>query len=85
MIDEYTARNNSALQQLVNEHGVKVKRLPDDVLAELKKVADEITLEVAATSDVAGRVYDSFSEFREQSKAYHSISEVAFYEARSLE
>ncbi|MBO9480442.1 TRAP transporter substrate-binding protein [Salinisphaera sp. G21_0] len=85
MIDEYTARNNAALQQLVNEHGVTVKRLPDDVLAELKKVADEVTEEVAASSDVAGRVYQSFSEFREQSKAYHSISEVAFYEARSFE
>ncbi|WP_067515772.1 TRAP transporter substrate-binding protein [Endozoicomonas ascidiicola] len=85
MIDEYTARNNAALQQLVNEHGVKVKRLPNEVLAGLKVVADEITEEVASSSDVANRVYESFNNFREQSKAYHEISEVAFYEARALD
>ncbi|WP_299734590.1 TRAP transporter substrate-binding protein [uncultured Endozoicomonas sp.] len=85
MIDEYTARNNAALQQLVNEHGVKVKRLPNEVLAGLKVVADEITEEVASSSEVASRVYESFNNFREQSKAYHEISEVAFYEARALD
>ena len=37
MLDEYTARNNSALEQLVNDHGVKLRRLPDEVLAELQK------------------------------------------------
>ena len=84
MIDEYTARNNAALQQLVNEHGVQVKRLPDEVLVELKKVADEVTREVATSSEISGKVYESFNAFREQSKAYHKISEVAFYEARDL-
>ncbi|MET4692367.1 TRAP transporter substrate-binding protein [Endozoicomonas lisbonensis] len=84
MIDEYTARNNAALNQLVFEHGVKLRRLPDDVLKELKKTADEVTAEVAATSDVAKRVYDSFNAFREQSIQYHKISEEAYYDARSL-
>ena len=84
MIDEYTARNNAALNQLVNEHGVKLRRLPDDVLMELKKTADEVTAEVAATSDVAKRVYESFDAFRKQSMEYHKISEEAYYDARSL-
>ena len=69
MLDEYTARNNAALEQLVNDHGVKVKRLPDEVLAELQKVADEVTQEVAASSELAGKVYASFDAFREQSQA----------------
>ena len=73
MLDEYTARNNAALNQLVSEHGVKLRRLPDDVLKELKKTADEVTAEVAATSDVAKRVYESFNAFREQSGQYHKI------------
>ena len=33
MLDEYTARNNAALIELVETHGVQVKKLPDDVLA----------------------------------------------------
>ena len=85
MLDEYTARNNAALETLVNEHGVRVKRLPDDVLLLLQKVADEVVLEASASSEVATRVYESFKAFRNQSQAYHHISEVAYYEARSLE
>ncbi|MGI9276332.1 MAG: TRAP transporter substrate-binding protein [Endozoicomonas sp.] len=84
MLDEYTARNNAALKQLVVEHGVNVKRLPDDALRELKRVADEVTREVADTNELSKRVYDSFNAFREQSMEYHDISEVAYYRARSL-
>ena len=84
MLDEYTARNNAALKQLVEEHGVKVLPLPDAVLAELRKTADAVTQEVAAGSDVAQRVMASFVAFREQSQAYHNISERAFYQARDL-
>ena len=84
MLDEYTARNNAALETLVNEHGVKVKRLPDDVLAELQRVADEVVLEASTSSEVATKVYESFDTFRKQSQAYHDISEVAYYKARSL-
>ncbi|MBV1873925.1 MAG: TRAP transporter substrate-binding protein, partial [Gammaproteobacteria bacterium] len=47
MLDEYTARNNSALQTLVNEHQVQLKKLPDEVLKQLKKIADETAKEVA--------------------------------------
>ena len=32
MLDEYTARNNQALETLVNDHDVQLRKLPDDVL-----------------------------------------------------
>ena len=35
MLDEFTARNNAALQDLVKNHGVQLRRLPDDVLQAL--------------------------------------------------
>ena len=35
MLSEFTARNNAALRTLVDEHGVELRKLPDDVLAEL--------------------------------------------------
>ena len=38
MLDEYTARNNAALVELVETHGVQVRKLPDDVLAEIASV-----------------------------------------------
>lgn len=84
MIDEYTARNNAALKQLVEEHGVQLKRLPDDVLKELKKVAEEVVAEVGGDEDLAKRIRESYTAFRNQSIEYHKISEVAYYEARDL-
>ncbi len=84
MIDEYTARNNTALEQLKNDHGVEVLKLPDDVLKNLRLVADQVVLEVAQSDPMAGRIYKSFKAFRDQATEYHKISEVAYYEARLL-
>ena len=36
ILDEYTARNNRALRELVDVHGVELRKLPDDVIAEFK-------------------------------------------------
>ena len=42
MLDEYTARNNQALETLVNTHGVILKRLPNDVLQKFKEITSEL-------------------------------------------
>ena len=84
MLDEYTSRNNMALQQLKNDHGVEVIKLPDDVLKSLHEVAKEVTLEVSRSNPMAGRVYESFSKFAAQATEYHKISEMAYYDARLL-
>ena len=51
MLDEYTARNNNAMQQLINEHQVDVRPLPDDVLEALKQ-ATAIVLAATVTDSV---------------------------------
>lgn len=84
MLDEYTARNNTALVQLVEEHGVDVRRLPDDVLVELRKISDQVLQELASSDELAGRVYDSLSAFQAQVSEYHKISEEAYYQTRRL-
>ena len=84
MLDEYTARNNAALQQLTGEHGVEVLKLPNDVLKGLQEMANEVAAEVAGSSDAAGEIYTSFKTFADQAKDYHEISEMAYYDARSL-
>ena len=84
MLDEYTARNNASLVQLVDEHGVDVRRLPDDVLIELRQISDEVLEELAASSDVAQRTYDSLTKFQSEVSEYHKISEEAYYETRRL-
>jgi TRAP-type mannitol/chloroaromatic compound transport system substrate-binding protein len=82
--DELTARNNEALQTLVNEHNVEVRRLPDDVLQEFRRLSEEVILEMAAVDETSQRVYRSWKSFLDGVSAYHRIAEDAFIEARNL-
>ena len=84
MLDEYTARNNNALIELVEKHGVSLRKLPNDVLRELKKVSDEVMKEFVAKDDMARKVYDSYSNFKEDVVNYHNISEKAYIDARDI-
>lgn len=84
MLDEYTARNNESLQVMLKEHGVQLRRFPDDVLLALRKTSDEVLLETIGDDPFAQRVYQSYKAFKDNVMAYHSISEQAYINARSL-
>lgn len=83
MFTEYVARNNQALQTLVDEHRVELRPLPDDVLQHLKRLSDEVVAEIAAKDALSQRVYDSFQTFRQQVMAWGDISARAYLNARA--
>ncbi|BBM01348.1 TRAP transporter substrate-binding protein [Microbulbifer sp. GL-2] len=85
MLDEYTARNNRALRELVEEHGVKLRRLPDDVLSHLKQINTQIMQETADKDPEFARVYKAFKDFERDVRPYHQISEEAYYQTRELD
>ena len=82
MLSEFTARNQQALDQLIREHKVDVRRLPADVLAALRRASEDALEAIAAADPMARRAYDSMRAFRAKAQAWHQISEEAFYEAR---
>ena len=82
MLDEYTARNNAALQSLVDEHGVQLRRLPDDVLLALWHGAQVVMQELVGSDPMAAKVYASYSDFYKGVRNYHHISEQAYLNAR---
>jgi len=82
MLDEYTARNNEALISLVETHGVQLRKLPDEVIAELRSISAEMLEELADDSDISRRIAESVKAFQRQATAYHTISEEAYYQAR---
>jgi len=85
MLDEYTARNNEALVSLVETHGVQLRKLPDEVISELRDISSEMLEELASDSDIARRIADSVQSFQQQATTYHAISEEAYYEARKAD
>ena len=84
MLAEYTARNNTALHTLVNEHKVDLRPFPDDVLAKLRQLSDEVVAEVAAKNKLTKEVYESFRTFRDQVMEWHKVSEQSYMRAREL-
>ena len=82
MLDEYTARNNAALQSLLNDHGVELKQLPDDVLAMLKQATQEVLAEQAAADESFAKVYAAYSKFQKEVANFHAITEARLYQTR---
>ena len=82
MLDEYTARNNAALQSLLNEHGVQLRRLPDDVLLALWQGTQEAMDRLVRSDPMAARVYESYRDFYKGVRNYHHISEQAYINVR---
>jgi TRAP-type mannitol/chloroaromatic compound transport system substrate-binding protein len=82
MLDEYTARNNNALKSLIEEHGVQLRRLPDDVLLALWQGTQEVMDKLVATDPMAAKVYDSYRNFYNGVRNYHHISEQSYINTR---
>ena len=85
MLDEYTARNNRALTELIEVHDVDLRKLPDSVLMELKKITNEVMEDFIEDDLMAQKVYKSYTEFKEQVINYHRISEKAYIDTRELD
>ena len=84
MLNEFTARNNSALVTLVEKHDVQLRRFPDELLAQVGKVAAAVVAEIASKDPFSNKVYASFDAFRRESVSYTRITEEAYTQARAL-
>jgi TRAP-type mannitol/chloroaromatic compound transport system substrate-binding protein len=82
LLSEFTARNNAALDTLINEHGVQLRRLPDDVIAALREASQEVVAEIAEADPLAKRIYESYMAYFQEVRRYHAISEQAYLNVR---
>ncbi len=83
MLDEYTARNNNAIEQLKTKHGVALKTLPADVMAALKAASQEVIAEQRAADPMVDKIMASYLKFQAQVTEYHNLSELEYYKNRN--
>ena len=83
MAAEFTARNAEALQTLIRDHGVQVRRYPEDVIRELQRLSAEVLEETARTDAMFRRVLDSLTAFRQTMTPYINIAERAMLNTRA--
>jgi len=82
MLAEYAARNPAALQTLLKKHAVDMRPYPDDVIAKLRELSEQVVSEIAQKDDFSKKVYASYQKFLTQSKEWTRISELAYLKAR---
>ena len=83
MLAEFTARNGDALETLINEHNVELKRFPDEVLDKLRTTSEEVVGDVASSGGAqTQKVFDSFVGFRGKVSSWTVLSEEGYTRAR---
>ncbi|MDU0353589.1 TRAP transporter substrate-binding protein DctP [Paraglaciecola aquimarina] len=85
VLDEYTARNNTAMQTLIHTHNVDMRPLPDDVMRALKAASAEVMQEQSNADPLFKKVYESYADFQTKVSQYHQVSEVEYYKNRSAQ
>jgi len=81
---EFNARNAGAMRELVDDHGVQMRKFPDDVMIAIGNASGEVLREVAEHDDLTMRVYQSFLEARRNGMIWGEWSEEGFAAARRL-
>jgi len=81
---EYNAENARALDILINDYEVQLKKFPEDVLEAMAKHAKDVIEETAAGDELTGRIYESFEASKARTSRWSEISEGAYMDARGL-
>jgi TRAP-type mannitol/chloroaromatic compound transport system substrate-binding protein len=79
-LNEFEAGNGAALKELVETHKVNLRRFPESLLTELKKLSLETLEEEAGKSDESRKVHTDFVQFKKQFGGWSEVSEKAYYD-----
>lgn len=81
---EFNANNAIAIQTLVDEHGVQLRRFPNSVLNEIGRISGQVVAEIGASDPLTARVYESFLQARRTSIGWSRVGDQSFWSARLL-
>jgi len=82
MISEFTFRNAQALKALVDEHGIKLRAFPDDVMQALFEASKEVIQEQVDDDAASKKVYESYRAFQQTVRPVTDTGEFAYLKAR---
>ena len=86
VLTEYNTKSAQALPQLVSEHGVMVRKLPDDVIIALGNAAGEVIAEMRDDGDdLVKRITESFLTYRQLTKDYMPYADNGQMNARVMD
>lgn len=84
MLADYTAKNNQALQTLVDRHKVDLRQYPDDVIKTLHALSTEVVAKVGEHDELSNKIHKSFVDFKNNVIQWSRVSEQGYMKARAL-
>lgn len=81
-VAEYGHYNGTALKQLIEEHGVELRQMPDDVMTALANATKTVLEQTAQTDDITRRIFESYKAALTRSQEWSRISDEAFMASR---
>ena len=86
VLTEYTTKHAQALEQLVAERGVTVRKLPDDVVVAMGNAAGEVIAELREDDDeLVRRITESFLAYRALMVRYMTYADNGQMNARAMD
>ena len=76
--EEAQANNGAFLARLVNDHGVQVKELSEEIYESFGEATEAVYEETREHSELAARVHDVFMSTLREVGGWQSIAEIAF-------
>ena len=81
-LSEMERLNAEALSSLVTKNNVQLRAFPNDVVGAARREAASVLAELAARSDIAKRIHESYVGFRERTAPWSKISIKGVLDAR---
>ena len=82
-LTEFEWANPEALRKLTEEHGVELRRFPDDILEAAHKASNEILEEMANSDDITSRIARSYLNTKNTQAKWSRISAMPFLQVRN--
>ena len=82
-LSEIEFANPFAINKLVEEHGVKVRSFPDDLITAARTAAEEVFDDLAETNDISARIVQSYRAARDRNIQWSTNSIAPFLQARA--
>lgn len=86
VLTEYNTNHAKALPMLVEQHGVQLRQLPDEVVVAIGNTAGEVMRELLEHEDeLVARIARSFVDYRTLSNGYMKYADGSVFRARDMD
>ena len=84
VLSRFQAANDGAYQKLINDHGVQMRQVPDDVMNKIGEAAAEVLTEYAAQDAQSQALFSHLAKFRTTVIRWTGVSEKEYLRIRNL-